>query len=183
VTAHYAMFETAFGKAGLAWGPNGIVAAAFPASEEQAVRAQLLKYAPQATEAAAPVEIAAIMAGIAALFVGEKHDFADAKLDLSNLSQFDCRVYAETRAIMPGETRTYGEIARRLGDPALAQRVGQALGRNPLPILIPCHRVVGADGAMTGFSAPGGTAAKRRLLKIEGALPPDLFDAERGPEA
>jgi methylated-DNA-[protein]-cysteine S-methyltransferase len=91
------------------------------------------------------------------------------------------RVYACTRAIPPGRTRTYGEIAAALGDPGLSRAVGQALGRNPWPIVIPCHRVTAVDGRAGGFSAPGGAATKLRLLDIEGALAPEtlpLFSPE-----
>jgi len=83
------------------------------------------------------------------------------------------RVYARTSAIPPGGTATYGEVAAALGDPGLSRAVGQALGRNPWPIVVPCHRVTAADGRMGGFSAPGGGATKLRLLEIEGALVPE----------
>ena len=77
------------------------------------------------------------------------------------------------RAIPPGSTLTYGEIARRLGDPGAAQAVGQAMGHNPWPIVVPCHRVLGAGGKVGGFSAPGGAKTKLRMLEIEGALKPE----------
>ncbi len=102
--------------------------------------------------------------------------FDDAELDWKGVLPFDRSVYALTRAIGPGEMRTYGELARDLGDIALSRQVGQSLGSNPFPIVVPCHRVVGANGTMTGFSAPGGVETKRRLLKIEGAIGPDLLD-------
>lgn len=96
---------------------------------------------------------------------------------MGGLPDFDRTVYGLTLEIGAGETKTYGDLARAMGDVSLSQRVGQALGRNPFPIIVPCHRVVGTGGAMTGFSAPGGAETKRRLLKIEGALGPDLLDA------
>jgi methylated-DNA-[protein]-cysteine S-methyltransferase len=88
---------------------------------------------------------------------------------MTRVPAFHRAVYAVARAIPPGETLTYGEVARRLGDPGSARAVGQALGRNPFAIIVPCHRVVAAGGATGGFSAHGGAATKRRILAIEGA--------------
>ena len=90
-------------------------------------------------------------------------------LDMSAVPDFEQRVYAETRSIPPGETLTYGDIATRLGDVGLSRAVGQALGRNPFAIVVPCHRVLAAGGKSGGFSAVGGVDTKRRLLEIEGA--------------
>ena len=123
--------------------------------------------------AAPPPAIAAAAARIAAFLAGGGDDFADLALDMAGIGAFDRAVYREARAIPAGATATYGAIAARLGDPAQARAVGQALGRNPWPIVIPCHRVTGADGRMGGFSAPGGRATKLRLLEIEGALAPE----------
>jgi len=98
--------------------------------------------------------------------------------DPGEVGAFSEKVYAITRAIPAGETLTYGDVALQLGDKLLAQRVGQILGRNPIPIIIPCHRVVGASGKLTGFSATGGIETKLKMLEIEGAQPggsPTLF--------
>ncbi len=170
------IFQTAFGPAGLAWGRQGVRAVAFPEAEATAVRATLSRKAPGLEETDPPRAIARIAADIAALFAGQRPDFRDVRLDERNVATFDRSVLALTRLIQVGETQTYGDIAKAMGDVSLSRRVGQTLGRNPFPIIVPCHRVVGADGAMTGFSASGGTEAKRRLLKVEGALAPDLFD-------
>ena len=94
---------------------------------------------------------------------------------MTGVPEFHRRVYAAARTIPPGETWSYGEVAERIGERGGAQAVGQALGRNPFPIVVPCHRVLAADGALRGFSAPGGTATKRRMLEIEGAAAPALF--------
>ena len=107
--------------------------------------------------------------GIVALLTGEARDLSDVPLDLDEVPEFHCKVYDVARTIKPGTTLWYGEIAARLGEPDAARAVGQALGRNPIPIIVPCHRVLAADGATGGFSAPGGTATKLRLLAIEGA--------------
>jgi methylated-DNA-[protein]-cysteine S-methyltransferase len=173
----YALFNTAFGGAGIAWGSAGILAVAYPDATQAAVRAALLKRAAAAVERQPSDEIARVIEAIAALFRGEKRDLHFAALDMTAVDAFSAGVYRETRKIAPGEVRTYGEIAQALGGPLLAQRVGQALASNPFPIIVPCHRVIGADGRLVGFSAPGGVAAKRRLLAVEGALAPDLFDA------
>ena len=114
---------------------------------------------------------------IVALLSGQPVDLADAPLDMDGLGDLDRQVYEVARTIPPGRTMSYGDIATRLGDPTLARAVGQALGRNPFAIVVPCHRVVGADGRLTGFSANGGVATKERMLVIEGARPesPTLF--------
>ena len=88
----------------------------------------------------------------------------------------NCRFINSRRPYRPGKRGTYGDLAKEIGDVAYSQRVGQSLGRNPFPIIVPCHRIVGAGNKMTGFSAPGGIETKRALLKIEGAIGPDLFD-------
>jgi methylated-DNA-[protein]-cysteine S-methyltransferase len=93
---------------------------------------------------------------------------------MARVPAFDRRVYEVARAIAPGETLSYGDVATRLGDPAAAREVGQALGRNPFPVIVPCHRVVAAGSRLGGFSAPGGAATKRRLLAIEAAHAPSL---------
>jgi methylated-DNA-[protein]-cysteine S-methyltransferase len=100
---------------------------------------------------------------------GERVDLTFIQLDMDSLPQFHQRVYEIARSIPPGATLTYGEIATRLGDPGSARAVGQALGRNPIPVIVPCHRVMAAGGKTGGFSAPGGAATKLNLLAIEGA--------------
>lgn len=172
------LFETVLGRCGLLWGPAGIAAASFPEESDAGTRARLLRGRGEAEEMrSAPPAIARIIEDIRALFEGAPRDLAYADIDLGAASDFDRAVYEATLAIKPGETRRYGDLAHDLGDVGLSRRVGQALGRNPVPIIVPCHRVVGANGLMTGFSAPGGTVTKMKLLKIEGALAPDLFDA------
>lgn len=173
----HTLFDTRLGRCGLLWGADGIRAASFPEKSDAATRARLSRGRAAAEETSSPPQtILRVMDDIRALFDGAPRDLAYAALDLGGVTDFDRSVLDLTRAIRPGETRTYGELARDLGDVGLSRRVGQALGRNPVPIIVPCHRVVGANGLMTGFSAPGGTDTKLRLLKIEGALEPDLFD-------
>ena len=125
----------------------------------------------------------AVIDEIVALLTGQRVDLGDTPLDMDGLGDLDRRVYDVARTIPPGRTMSYGDVATRLGDPTLARAVGQALGRNPFAIVVPCHSVVGADGRLTGFSANGGVATKERMLVIEGARPksPTLFSLADGP--
>ena len=125
----------------------------------------------------APASVRTAIEGITSLLAGHRVNLAEVPVDLGRAEPFDRRVYALAREIAPGETRTYGELAYGLGEPD-ARAVGVALARNPVPLVVPCHRVVAADGGLGGFSAPGGVATKRRLLEIEGAgQAQTLFDA------
>ena len=124
---------------------------------------------PGAMQTTPSLEIAAARDAIVALLRGERRDLSAIALDMTGVPDFYRRVYDAARRIEPGMTATYGAIAARLDDPTAARQVGQALGRNPFPIVVPCHRVVAAGGKAGGFSAPGGTATKLRMLAIEGA--------------
>ena len=126
-----------------------------------------------------PPHITQIVAAIRELLTGEPVDLTGVVLDEEGLPAFDRAAWAVARTVPPGETITYGEIAARIGDPQAARAVGRAMGANPFPIIVPCHRVLGADGKMGGFSAAGGVVAKARLLSIERARidgAPLLFD-------
>ena len=108
------------------------------------------------------------------MLTGAGGELREIELDDSTVPPFHRAVYAATREIPPGTTRTYGDIAKRVGEPNAARAVGQALGRNPFPIIVPCHRVIAASGRLGGFTAEGGVNTKQRMLQIEGAaLPPD----------
>jgi methylated-DNA-[protein]-cysteine S-methyltransferase len=178
----FALFDTAIGRCAVAWSERGSVTVLLPEREDAALRARLLRRHPDAHEASPPNEVAQAIAGITALVAGERRDLSDAVLDLTGVPEFNRRVYAVARTIRPGATLTYGAIAAQLGEPD-ARRIGEAMGKNPCPIIVPCHRVVAAGGRTGGFSAPGGTATKRRLLAIEGArteVEPTLFDRHGG---
>jgi len=178
----YALFETAVGSCGIAWSARGIVAVQLPELHAQQTRARLLARWPQAREASPPPDVARAIEAIVALLRGEASDLSPITLDLDRIDPFERRVYDIARTIAPGATLTYGEIAARLGDRSLARDVGQALGRNPFPLIVPCHRVLAAGGKVGGFSANGGIATKLRLLSIEGARTsdtPTLFDGDR----
>jgi methylated-DNA-[protein]-cysteine S-methyltransferase len=165
----FTVFETPLGWAGLAWNDAGLIRVRLPSSDRNRAEAALRRRLADAVEAEPPAAIAKVAADISDLFSGGKPDFADAPLDLAGTPEFNARVYAVARAIPPGETLTYGEVAERLGDKQLARDVGQALGANPWPIVVPCHRVTAAGGKLGGFSAPGGAVTKLKLLANEGA--------------
>lgn len=165
----FALFETAVGRCGIAWGDRGIVGVQLPERSENATRARVRRRFPEAREVPPPSPIQQTIDAIAALLRGEAQDFADVPLDMRCISEFQQRVYAIARSIRAGETLSYGEIASRLGDRAMAREVGEAMGQNPFPIIVPCHRVLGAGGKVGGFSAAGGITTKLRLLNIERA--------------
>lgn len=168
-TPAFALFETPIGPCAIAWTATGIAGLQLPGADAAATRERFLRRFPEAAEAAVPPGVRRAMDRILALLSGEKIDLADLPLDLDAVPEFHRRVYEIARGTPPGHTTTYGEIARRLGAPEAAREVGQALGRNPIAIIVPCHRVLAADGRMGGFSATGGVATKRRILEIEGA--------------
>lgn len=166
-------FDTAIGLCGLAWSARGISNVVLPEASPQATRARLAKRAGAPLEREPPPEVARTVGRIASLLGGEPVDLSDIALDLDRVGEFERQVYEFARFIPCGETRTYGEIARATGDPTASRRVGQALGRNPVPIIVPCHRVVAAGGKTGGFSAPGGVSTKLLILEIERAAAPD----------
>jgi methylated-DNA-[protein]-cysteine S-methyltransferase len=178
----FTLFDTAIGRCGVAWGERGVAGVQLPEAGERETRARMFQRFPAAGEAAPPPEVQRVIDRIVALLRGEASDLSKIALDMDEVPAFHRRVYEAARAIPPGMTLSYGEIAARAGAPGAARAVGQALGRNPFPIVVPCHRVLAAGGKMGGFSAQGGVATKRRMLAIEGAqlngAPPPLFDAE-----
>ncbi len=156
-----------------------MVGAALPAEDFGALIQDLRRRFPDGAERAPPEPIARAIELILRLFRSVPVDFSAVKLGLDSAAAFEREVYREALAIPCGETRTYGELAAAIGTPGAARAVGRALGRNPIPIIIPCHRVVAADGRSGGFSAPGGVSTKMRLLQIERARrgsEPTLFD-------
>jgi len=176
---NFTLFDTAIGRCGLVWGERGIAGVQSPGPTEAATLARLKRRFPNAREAAPPASVQRAIDGIVALLAGGRADFSDTVLDLDGVPEFNRRVYAIARTIPPGETMTYGEIATRLGDRLAARDVGTALGQNPVPLIVPCHRVLAAGGKTGGFSAPGGVRTKLKLLSIEGARlndEPGLFD-------
>lgn len=173
-SAGVALFDTPIGRCGLAWGPHGLRGVQLPEADDEAALARLARRFPDLAPAVAD-EVAEEIGEIVRHLGGEPVDYRRVKLDFSGVHSFERSVYAAARAIPFGETRTYGALAAQVGDPLAAQAVGQALGRNPWPIIVPCHRITAAEGRTGGFSAPGGAATKLRLLEIEGALAPETL--------
>lgn len=177
-TESYGFFETAIGVCGVAWNARGITGVSLPEAHATALRARFNARFAQAREDPPSPAIAQAIARIQALFRGEPDDLGDIGLDETDVPPFNKCVYDIARRIPPGATRTYGDIARELGDLSLARAVGQALGSNPFPIIVPCHRVLASGGKTGGFSAPGGVETKFRMLAIERATTdnsPSLF--------
>lgn len=176
----FAVFPTALGPFGIAWGGCGIVGIQLPEASEEVARKRMLRVHPGAEEALPPPDVQRAVDGIVGLLRGEKIDLTAIALDMTGVPPFHRQVYEAARTVPPGSTTTYGEIARRLAAPD-ARGVGQALAQNPFSVVVPCHRVLAADGKLGGFSARGGVATKIRLLTIEGAMAapaPTLFDGD-----
>jgi len=174
------VFDTAIGPCALAWTDIGLAAVQLPETTRAGTLRRLLRYLGEDVPECEPLPFAAAaVARIQALLAGAHDDLADVPLHLDAVPEFHRRVYEVTRAIPPGEVLTYGEVARRIGEPGAARAVGRALGLNPFAPVIPCHRVLAAGGQSGGFSAEGGANTKLRMLEIERArfgAQPGLFD-------
>jgi methylated-DNA-[protein]-cysteine S-methyltransferase len=169
IEQHYLVFGTASGFCGIAWTTAGIIRFQLPAKSGEAASRHLLRRLPRAKPGTPPADVARAVSAARRYFAGEQTDFADFKLDLGEQTDFFERVYAAARRVEWGHTTTYGALAKELGaGPEAARDVGQAMAQNPVPLIIPCHRVLAAGGKLGGFSAPGGVTAKRRLLELEG---------------
>lgn len=180
MTGHGAvLFDTALGACGLAWSPSGVTVVQLPHDDRAETLRALHQHAQERdvdTADAAPEGARAAIAGIQRLLDGQPEPLTDVVLDLAEFSEFERRVHAAARTVGPGATSTYGRLAESLGAPGAARAVGRALSRNPCPLVVPCHRILAADGTPGGFSAPGGRITKQRLLALERATPPTLFD-------
>lgn len=165
----FTVFDTAIGRCAVAWGRGGIVGVQLPEGSERATRARIAKRFPDAREGAPPPAVKRAIRDMAALLDGKQADLTKIALDMDGVPEFHRRVYQAARTIPAGATLSYGEVAKRVGAPGAARAVGQALGRNPFAIVVPCHRVLAAGGKLGGFSADGGTSTKARMLEIEGA--------------
>lgn len=167
--AHYTVFPTAHGFAAIGWRGDTLLSFRLPASTEREAERALLRRLPDAVRADPPTAIRATIEAAVRYFAGERIDFAAVPIDLGEQDDFFTRVYAHVRAIGYGETTTYGAVARALGaGPEMARDVGQAMAHNPIPLIVPCHRVTAAGGKVGGFSAPGGSLSKARMLELEG---------------
>jgi methylated-DNA-[protein]-cysteine S-methyltransferase len=164
----YTIFDTGIGRCGVAWGYSGVIGVQLPEAREIETRKRLFQLYPDARELRAPMNVEIAIEAITALLRGQAADFSDVTLDMTGIHVFNRRVYELTRAIPRGETRTYGDVAARLGAPDAVNSVAQAISKNPFMIIVPCHRVLEAGGYADKISPHGGTISKRRLLSIEG---------------
>ncbi len=164
----FALFDTAIGRCGVAWNARGITRITLPEASDAAARQRLAHGAPDACEAAPPPAIAAAIERIASHVRGEPAALDAIVLDMDGIPAFHREAYEAARRIPSGHTVSYGALARSLGKPGAARAIGQAMGKNPFPIVVPCHRVLAANFATGGFSAHGGVATKARLLAAEG---------------
>jgi methylated-DNA-[protein]-cysteine S-methyltransferase len=168
-TQSYFIFETAGGFCGIAWNDAGITRFQLPTRSAEATERLLRRRMAGAEPGTPPPVVAAAVAAVKRYFAGEETDFSSFDLDLSEQDAFFQRIYAAARRVGWGRTTTYGTLAKELGaGPEAARDVGEAMATNPVALFIPCHRVLAAGGKVGGFSAPGGSAAKRRMLELEG---------------
>jgi methylated-DNA-[protein]-cysteine S-methyltransferase len=175
----FAIFDTAIGPCGIVWGERGISGVQLPMGSEDKTRKRIRQRNGEIPEAEPTPEVRRAIVAIVELLAGKPNDLSDVVLDLQGVPEFNRGVYDIARTIPPGKTMTYGDIAKRLGGVELSRDVGQALGHNPCPIVVPCHRVLAAGNKPGGFSANGGVVTKLKMLQIEGALvnhTPSLFD-------
>jgi methylated-DNA-[protein]-cysteine S-methyltransferase len=166
---HYLIFETRGGFCGIAWNNAGITRFQLPAKTADGAQRMLLRRAPGAKPGAPTPEVVEAVVAVKRYFEGKETDFSRFKLDLGEQDPLFQRIYATARQVGWGRTTTYGALAKELGaGPEAARDVGQAMAKNPVALIIPCHRVLAAGGKVGGFSAPGGSAAKIRMLALEG---------------
>ena len=179
-TLQYVLFDSAIGVCGLAWSDVGVARFQLPEATPAATQARVARAAVACDQVSGDVQ--RVVDGVRRHLAGELDDLRWIAVDTRRMTAWDRAVYDATRQIDPGDTLTYGELAERVGSPGSAQAVGQAMGRNPVPVIIPCHRVLAAGAKLHGFSAHGGVFTKRRLLTIEHASgfdDPVLFQLER----
>ncbi|PZM12258.1 methylated-DNA--[protein]-cysteine S-methyltransferase [Rhizobium tubonense] len=165
----YLVFETAGGFCGIAWNDTGIVRFQLPTKSAESTERLMLRRLPDAVPGTPPPAVIEAVDAAKRYFQGEEIDFSDIKLDLSGQDAFFSQIYDAARRLGWGHTTTYGALAKELGaGPEAARDVGQAMAKNPVPLIIPCHRVLAAGGKIGGFSAPGGSTAKASMLELEG---------------
>jgi methylated-DNA-[protein]-cysteine S-methyltransferase len=177
-TKDFHVFETVCGFAAIAWNDRGVTALRLPDQTSEHTQRALLRRFPRAKLGTPQDAVARAIADIRRYFEGGRVDFTEVRLDLTEPDLFLARVYSAVRQVRWGETTSYGTIARRFeAAPERARDVGRAMARNPVPLIIPCHRVLGAGGRLGGFSAPGGVRAKAKMLALEGITPVDVESA------
>ena len=171
VDERHLLFPTAFGTGGLAWRDQGLTRLLIPERDVSIVERRL-NGGTKTETSEAPEWVAWAIVALQRYFAGRHIDFAGINLDLSACSTFHQRIYDALQGIGWGQTTTYGALAAAVGAPDAARAIGQAMGRNPIPVIIPCHRVLASGGKIGGFSSPGGATTKERLLELEGVVRP-----------
>jgi methylated-DNA-[protein]-cysteine S-methyltransferase len=166
---NYLVFETAMGFCAIAWSDEGVARFQLPTKSVEAAERLMRRRVPDADPGAPPQDIGAVVAAARRYFSGEETDFSQVRLDLGDEDAFFRRIYEALRLVGWGGTTTYGALAKEAGAGREGARdVGEAMARNPVPLIIPCHRVLAAGGKIGGFSAPGGSRTKMRMLELEG---------------
>ena len=165
---HYCLFDTDLGACGVAWSERGLARFQLPEADKRATERRLRLRAADSRAEAPPPQIAKAIADVQRYMAGERVDFSAIALDLAGVPPFYVEIYAAARRVGWGETATYGELARQAGAPGAARAVGQAMARNPVAVIIPCHRILASGNKVGGFSAFGGAVSKQRLLGLEG---------------
>ena len=166
---HYHVFETAMGFCGIAWSDAGVARFQLPTKTAEAAKKLICRRAPNAESSAPPARNAAVIEAAKRYFDGEDMDFSQVQVDLVGEDAFFAQIYDALRRVGRGSTTTYGALAKEVGaGRERARDVGEAMGKNPVPLIIPCHRVLAAGGKIGGFSAPGGSRTKARMLELEG---------------
>ncbi|MGG6893287.1 methylated-DNA--[protein]-cysteine S-methyltransferase [Rhizobium sp. BR 315] len=172
---NYLIFETAGGFCGIAWSDIGVIRFQLPTKDAAATERLLLRRLSNAQAGTPTPDVADVVSKVKRYFAGEEIDFSGVTLDLDEQDAFFKQIYDAARQVGWGRTTTYGTLAKQLGaGPEAARDVGQAMAKNPVALIIPCHRVLAAGGKIGGFSAPGGSNAKAHMLELEGvqlALP------------
>ncbi len=167
-TTHTCVFDTDIGACGVAWSEAGITRFQLPEVDRDATEERLRTSSGASEPGSPPPAIARAIVDLQRYFAGERVEFTSIAVDLAGVAPFFCDVYEAARRIGWGETTTYGDLAHRVGVPGAARGVGQALSRNPVAVIIPCHRILASGNKIGGFSAFGGTVSKQRLLALEG---------------
>jgi methylated-DNA-[protein]-cysteine S-methyltransferase len=168
ITAGHAVLETVIGFMGIAWNEKGLIRLCLPERSREAVERRLLRHGGVSSATAQPPWVVELIASIKAYAAGEDVDFSGVPVDLDGVDDFRLAIYDAARKLSFGETTTYGELAKTAGHAGLARETGAALGANPVPLVIPCHRILAAGGKIGGFSAPGGSITKEKMLAMEG---------------
>ena len=167
-TLGHAIFDTALGPCAVVWSARGLRHFLLPEVSEARLRARIARELGLTEPAPPPAPVRAAIELARRHLGGAPQDLSGIAIDLDGRAPFTCRVYRALRRIGPGRTVSYAELAERAGSPRAARAVGQAMANNPLALVVPCHRVLGAHGQPGGFSAAGGAATKAKLLALEG---------------